>query len=1220
MWKHIFNFELRLGLKKTSVLVYFLVFFGLAFLIVNILGGAFTGARIVVGNANNNLNAPLVIAMLQNIFCIIGVLVCAAIFGNAGYRDFEFNTHPLFFTKPIKPFDYYIGRFTGAFVVSIFIQAGFSLGMLFGFLMPYLDQDAIGPFSLIAYLHPFMVLIIPNIFMVGALLFCLAILTRRMLPTYMASVILLFGYLTSGNLTSDIETRWIASLIDPFGIEAISNAVRYWTPVEQNSNFIPMTKWLLLNRLIWLGVGGLFMGIGLWKFDFKHAEPGKSKKRKKDKGEIVEEPSIAGGFIHAKPVFNSLTLWQQFKTQTFIEIKRAFRDPYFIAIAGTAAGFLLLNQQAIGKMMGVNTLPVTYQVLGVLSGSFALFMLILITFYAGQIVWRERELKADQIMDSLPIPNWIPMVSKLIALILIPGIMLAILMVIGLGIQTGRGFYDFEIHLYLKQLFLLDWTDYALLCVLAFSIQTIVNHKYLGHFILILYFLFGMFSGQFGFDHTLYHYGSGSNAQYSDMNGFAPYIWRLSWYKLYWGSCAILLAFISNLFWNRGLTGDFKYRVKMAKSRMTPRLKSGMLGFGFLFLGVGSFIFYNTNILNEYRRSDYYEKRSADYEKTYKRFKGVTQPKITSVSGVVHLFPQESRLEFSGSYKLKNKTDAVIDTIHANFPRKTPFTQYQWSRKNEIVFTDSAYGWDMFVFDPPIHPGDEFSLEFAGGRNRTGFSNVGVNMTVVENGTMIWSGELFPSFGYNPDRELRDKRARKKYDLSEIQDRMAKYDDEEGNKHGILGDDADWVDFEVIMSTDLDQIAMAPGYIQKEWEADGRRFFHYKMDQKIHNLFAFVSAKYEVLREEWNGINLEIYHHPTHNYNVDILMNGMKKSIEYYTELYGPYPYRQCRILEFPRYSSYAASFPNTIPFSESIGFIMDVDPDDPEDLDMPFWVTAHEMGHQWWPHQVSGGNVQGSAFLSEGLAEYSAVSLLAKEKGEKQLRKFLKYELDKYLGGRSMEQKYEPPIVETEGQSYIHYNKAGLMMYTLSDFIGKDIFNNALGKFIEKFRYQSDPYTNIGEFVKTIREDTPDDLQYLITDTFEKITLYENKAKKASAVENEDGTFTVTMEVEAKKVYSDSLGNQMDAELNDWLEIGILGETLVNNDMEEIPIYLEKVLITDSLTTFIIQVNQKPIKAGIDPMHKFVDRDSEDNLVRVVITHISDSNETIIENISKEN
>ena len=505
----------------------------------------------------------------------------------------------------------------------------------------------------------------------------------------------------------------------------------------------------------------------------------------------------------------------------------------------------------------------------------------------------------------------------------------------------------------------------------------------------------------------------------------------------------------------------------------------------------------------------------------------------------------------------------------------------------------------MYVFDPSIKPGEEFSLEFSGEKMRTGFSNGGVDRTVVENGTMIWSGDLFPTFGYNLGRELSDKRTRKKHDLSENQDPMPKYDDVDGNKHGILGDDADWVDFEVIMSTDMDQIAMAPGYIQKEWEENDRRFFHYKMDQKIHNLFAFVSARYEVIQEEWNGINLEVYHHSTHTYNVDKLMEGMKKSIEYYNELYGPYPYRQCRILEFP-YGSYAASFPNTIPFSENIGFVLDVDPEDPEDLDMPFWVTAHEMGHQWWPHQVSGGNVQGSGFLSEGLAEYSAVSLLEKEKGEKQLRKFLKYELDKYLIGRYTEQKFEPTIVQTENHPYIHYNKAGLMMYTLSDFIGKDVLNKALGMFIERFRYQSDPYTNIGEFVNTIREDTPDDLQYLLTDTFEKITLYENKAKEASAVENEDGTFTVTIEVEAKKVYSDSLGNQTNAELNDWLEIGVLGETLVNNDMEEIPIYLEKVLIADSLTTFTVQVDQKPIKAGIDPMHKFVDRDSDDNLVRV--------------------
>jgi aminopeptidase N len=278
----------------------------------------------------------------------------------------------------------------------------------------------------------------------------------------------------------------------------------------------------------------------------------------------------------------------------------------------------------------------------------------------------------------------------------------------------------------------------------------------------------------------------------------------------------------------------------------------------------------------------------------------------------------------------------------------------------------------------------------------------------------------------------------------------------------------------------------------------------------------------------------------------------------------------------------------------------MDVDPNDPEDLDMPFWVTAHEMGHQWWPHQTAGGNVQGSAFLSEGLSEYSAVSLLAKEKGEKQLRKFLKYELDKYLMGRAMESRHEPSIMKTEGQQYIHYNKAGLMMYTLSDFIGKDKFNKALKAFMDMYRYQSSPYADIGTFVNMIREKTPKDLQYLIDDTFSKITLYENKAKSATAKQNDDGTYEVTFTVEAKKVFSDSLGNQTNAKLNDWLEVGILSESDLNGEKIEIPILIEKVLITDSLTTFTYNIDQKPIKAGIDPMNKFVDRIVDDNLIKV--------------------
>jgi hypothetical protein len=132
------------------------------------------------------------------------------------------------------------------------------------------------------------------------------------------------------------------------------------------------------------------------------------------------------------------------------------------------------------------------------------------------------------------------------------------------------------------------------------------------------------------------------------------------------------------------------------------------------------------------------------------------------------------------------------------------------------------------------------------------------------------------------------------------------------------------------------------------------------------------------------------------------------------------------------------------------------------------------------------------------------------------------------------------------------------------------------------------------------IKQETPEDLKYLVDDTFEKITLYENKAKNASAVLNQNGTYDVTFTVEAKKVYSDSSGVQTTAKLNDWLEVGILSESIINGETIEVPILVEKVLITDSLSTFTYNVEEKPIKAGIDPMSKFIDRDIDDNLIRV--------------------
>src|SRR5690606_34404581 len=118
----------------------------------------------------------------------------------------------------------------------------------------------------------------------------------------------------------------------------------------------------------------------------------------------------------------------------------------------------------------------------------------------------------------------------------------------------------------------------------------------------------------------------------------------------------------------------------------------------------------------------------------------------------------------------------------------------------------------------------------------------------------------------------------------------------------------------------------------------------------------------------------------------------------------------------------------NTIPFSEGIGFIASVDDSNKEDIDYPFYVTSHELAHQWWAHQLIGAQVQGSEMLSETFSQYSALMVMEHEYGRDKMKKFLKYELDRYLYGRSQEKEYENPLYLTENQSYIHYHKGSVI------------------------------------------------------------------------------------------------------------------------------------------------------------------------------------------------
>jgi ABC-2 type transport system permease protein len=473
-----------------------------------------------------------------------------------------------------------------------------------------------------------------------------------------------------------------------------------------------------------------------------------------------------------------------------------------------------------------------------------------------------------------------------------------------------------------------------------------------------------------------------------------------------------------------------------------------------------------------------------------------------------------------------------------------------------------------------------------------GFTNSGSTTDVVYNGSFVNGQMVLPFVGYQERAELVTDRDRKQFGLAP-KERMRDRDDPRGRAENGLATDADFIAFQATIGTDADQWAIAPGYLQREWTEGGRHYFAYRMDSPILNFFAFQSARYAVRKDRWNDVAIEVYYQPGHEYNLGRMIDATKAGLDYFTAAFGPYQHRQFRIIEFPRYATFAQSFPNTVPYSESIGFIARVREDNPDDIDYPYYVTAHELAHQWWGHQVPGANVQGASMLVETLAQYSALMVMKRKYGEAKMQRFLRYELDRYLLGRTTEQKKELPLDRVENQDYIHYRKGSLVMYALADYIGEDNLNRAIRSYRDKWAFKGPLYSNTTDLLDEIRAVTPPQLAYMLDDCFDSITLYDNRAQSATARALPDGRYEVTLKVIAHKRKAGELGKEDEAPLHDWIDIGVL-------DTDDRPLFLEKRRIDGEAATFTLVVASKPARAGIDPYNKLIDRRPKDNTVAV--------------------
>ncbi|HEX5354404.1 MAG TPA: M1 family aminopeptidase [Rhodanobacteraceae bacterium] len=1194
----IFRFELRQQLRSP---LFWLIAFGLGAL-------AFAGASsdsVTIGGGVGNIhrNAPYVVIQMLGIFSVLGLFLIPIFVVGGALRDFTTGTADMMFATPMSRGAYLGGRFAAGWLVSVLVLVAIAIGFWLGSLMPWLDPARLGPTPWAAYGWALGVVVLPNLLFLAALLFLLAVVTRSMLGAYIG-VIAFFMLWSIASITlggGNLEHQTAGALMDPFGMGAVDLVMRYWTAADRNARIPELTGLLLANRGLWIAIGAILLAAAFWLFKPDHDGLRWFRRRKRAAAPGVSSVVPAANIVlpvvtlHTGPAARARQL---FKLARF-DIRGVLRGVPFLVVLVFGLMNLGATLALSGNLYGTSTLPVTHEMAQFMTGSYTWLLLLVVFFYAGELVWRERQDHVSEVLDTYPTPDWIPLVSKIVALAAVIAVFLAIGTLACMGYQLIRGYHHLQPLLYL-QFIGLDLLRFLLVGILAVVLQVWSGNKFVGYALIVAWIVLSIALTQFHLADHLYRYGSAPGTPYSDMNGFGSFRVGTLWFRAYWGAFALALLVAAALYWQRGNDSGWRARGRIAGQRLRAPAIVMLAASLAAFVAIGVFISHNTHGLYHYQTHDQQQRLAANYEKDYKKYMGLAQPRITDVKVNVAMYPRQRRIDVDGHYTLVNEHARPIDELLVQLPTLST-RDYKVDLEfpaHTVAHADAKQGFYLYKLKMPLAPGASLDFGFRMHVAYKGFANEPVGEQIVHNGTFI-NSFVFPHFCYDKGRELTDNNDRRKYGLGPAE-RLPRRDDAAAHANNLVSCDADWVHFQATLSTGAGQIALAPGYLQKEWTEGGRNYFHYVQDTPILDFFSFQSARYKVALGKWHDVNLEIYYDPQHPYNIQRMFKAIKLSLDYYTQHFGPYQFRQFRILEFPDYASFAQSFANTVPFSESIGFIADLRK--PSDIDYVTYVTAHEIAHQWWAHQAIGANVQGVTMLDESLAQYSALMVMKHLYGPTKMRKFLKYELDRYLRGRPGERVEEMPLALVENQQYIHYAKGSVIFYALADYIGEDKVNAALRKWLDSVKFQHPPYTDTRALITDLRAEAGPGYQNLITDFFDKITLFDDRMVSATSKKLSNGKYAVTMHVHAAKFYVDGKGGQTRAQVDIPVEIGVFAKAKNGEEQDEKPLYLAKYPVKDGDSTITVTVDSKPYEAGIDPFNELVDRVSGDNRAPVTI------------------
>lgn len=1200
MFFQIFLFELRYRLRRPAFYIYFFLVLGFS---------VFSFARgMVPGRDREFINAP---AMLTQFSCILSfmlTLMSASIMGVPLYRDIEHGTKEYYLSYPITKPGYFWGRFLGSFLFVMLTGAAVMLGAWLGSLLgPALGiqpANRYGAHRWIYYWQPYWTIILPNLLLTSSIFFGLVSVFRTVKVIYSGAMFLFLGYLLANFFLNNIHNPTVIYLSDPFLLNGLRSEFAGQSVRQLNTSVLPLQGLLLQNRILWVSIGLLCVGLTYWRFSFQRFfSAGRSGRRKSEGRRPGVRTFIPGqaavqfeGGYHRRVLYNL----------TKIEIVNLVRDSYLWVILSGGYIFLgFLFVQGPGRF-GVRDYPRTSFFMAAFHESFMFFVFLILAFYTGETVHREKTSRYSLINDTLPPATWVLNSAKLISLLGL-GVFLALTPVwMGLLTQVVRGYPYYNLSQYASSELVTILPKTVEVVLLCYGVHVAVNNKFLGHGIAITFYTILLGLTNFGFaEYNLLLYSYTPNFWSSDMDGLGHMVRPLLWYQLYWTLAGALLVVLASLLYARGTRTSFGEKMRLAGERFRGWSRWGAIMLGAAFLAVGGYIYYNVSYRNEYLTKWEREERSAMTEKQLKKYADWPLPRLTRVQMQMDIFPLEKKEVTRAFCTIANRGERPIDSLLLDgdgLDYSLLYNGRELGYRSPLKFSRGKYSlfrkaeeesdYRMYRLPVTLRQGDSLVLEVRSTVAFEGFQNGLYAAGLLNNGVL--TGGNLPAMGYDRDDELGGDDVRKEHGLPKKKVVFIPQDDPAGKNQLKGGINADLVRTDITVSVPEGQLAVAPGRLQRQWTQQGRNFFHYVQEQPgIYMPMAILSAQYAVQKDTVQLVNgrvvpIRICYHPTNDLNLTHFNLAMKDGIRYFSNAFGSYPFGELSLVETPSYGPQVVLEPGVIGLREpNTGWIADLRGN--AQPDYAYFNAAGQVARQWWGLQVAPNNTQGSGVVGQAISDYSALRLMERRYGKEAMAPVYEGIRNDYWWRRRQETG-DVSLLHA-GYGYISTSKGALVLYGLSGMMGEDSLNAALSAFLRQWAFRNGgPYAGANDLYAVLKAHTPDSLRYYLEDSWEKVVLYDNKVVDAALTAKDSGYVVRVRFSVRKNVYDDKGEGHEAADINDVIEIGVYG------DRASGLLGMYRGRFTAGEHVIELRVGKKPAYVELDPNRILLDERQEDN------------------------